>query len=139
MSRMIPQRVADALRQLTDLSVDLYGIDCTLFVNTNPETIENNDVYAKPSDYTFREYHTKVWVDWSPNKQRLRKLGLFIEDELPIIAWFSNKISDVNSNIADIDIIVGSYFQVDVQYIPLDQAATNLKLLILLYQVHMTM
>lgn len=125
MSRMIPQRVADTLRQYNDLSVDLYGIDCSLFINTNPNVVANLDEYAKPSDYAFKEYKTKVWVDWSPNKHRLRKLGLFVEGELPILAWFSNKIFDTTSNVADIDVIPGSYFTVDIQYIPLNEVKAD--------------
>lgn len=121
MSRMIPQRTVNTLRQYTNLAVDLYGIDCFLYVNSNPNTVANLDEYATPADMTFRRYSTKVWIDWSPNKHQLRKMGIFVEDQTPMICYFSNKIADENSNTADIDIIIGSYFKIDMQYIPLKQ------------------
>lgn len=113
MSRMIPQQIVDALRQQVDISVDLYGIDCTLYIPTNLNTTELLDVYATPADVTYEEYSTQVWIEWSQNKHKLRRLGLYFEDDVPVVAWFKNKI-DGNS----VDILVGSYFRVSTQFTP---------------------
>lgn len=113
MSRMIPQQIVDALRQQVDISVDLYGIDCTLYIPTNLNTTELLDVYATPADVTYEEYSTQVWIEWSQNKHKLRRLGLYFEDDVPIVAWFKNKI-DGNF----VDIPIGSYFRVSTQFTP---------------------
>lgn len=113
MSKMIPQATVDAMRQMVDVSVGNYGIDCTLYVPTNLDTVMSYDVYVKPTDYVYTTYSTIVWIDWKPDKHKLRKLGLFVEDDLPIIAWFPNKIANVN-----VDITVKSWFSIGVQYIP---------------------
>ena len=113
MSRMIPQRTVDTMRHYVDVSVDNYGIDCTLHVPTNQDTVVNYDAYWKPGDWTYTTYNTVVWIDWSPNKYRLRKLGLYVEDDIPILAWFKNYINGVH-----VDIEINSWFKIDPQYIP---------------------
>jgi len=118
MSKMIPQETVDGLRQFTNISVDTYGIDCTLYIPTNLDTIEQNDVYIKPSDYQYINYTTKVFLEWAPNQARLRKLGIYTEDELPLIAWFSNVIKNDDGSETEVDIIIGSYFVVNPQFIP---------------------
>ena len=120
MSRMIPQETVQALRQFNDTVVGLYGIDCTLYQLSNANAVEALGIYSKPSDSTFTEYTTTVFIEWSPSAKKLRKLGLFVEDEIPILAWFSNQFESVQRNVTDLDIVIGSYFKVDVQYIPDD-------------------
>ena len=110
---MIPQRTVDTMRQFVDVSVHNYGIDCILHVPNNQDTVVNYDVYVKPSDWTYDTYKTVVWIDWSPNKYKLRKLGLFVENDIPILAWFKNRINNL-----DVDIEINSWFKIDPEYIP---------------------
>lgn len=118
MSNMIPQETVDAIRRMQDVSVDNFGIDCTLHVPNNKEEVDDNTIYTTPSDYTFTTYTTRVSIEWSPNKYRLRKLGIFVEDDTPIIAWFSNRIKDADGFDADVDIKINSYFSIATQFIP---------------------
>ena len=108
MSKMIPQETINVLRQYTNLAVDTYGYDCTLYIPNNLNTIENYDVYVKPSDFAYKTYNTSVFIEWSPDVKRLRKIGVFTEDEIPMIAWFKNLP----------DVVRGSYFKINVQHIP---------------------
>lgn len=110
MSRMIPQETINALRQFNNVTVDLYGINVKLLLATNMTQVDPLDVYAKPSDFVFSPYvDQKVFIEWNPNSKRLRKLGIFSEDETPIIAWF--KLEPV--------VTVGSYIEVETQYVPI--------------------
>jgi len=113
MSKMIPQATVNVMRNFLDISVDLYGIDCVLYIPNNISTVVNYDIYAKPADYSYDTYNTQVWIQWTPNKHRLRRLGLFLEDETPILAWFKNVINGQN-----IDITISSWFKIDTQYVP---------------------
>lgn len=117
MSKMIPQATADVMRKFVTFAVDTYGIDCTLYIPSNLTTIETNDIYVKPSDYTFTSYTTKVYIDWTGNKYRLRKLGLYVENDLPMVCWFSY--------VALRDITVHSYFTISMQYVPNSIADTD--------------
>lgn len=113
MSRMIPQRTVDTMRHFVDVSVDNYGIPCTLYIPMNQDTVVNFDVYVRPGDWTYVSYDTLVWIDWTPNKHKLRKLGLFLEDELPILAWFKYVIDGAHR-----DIEINSWFEIPDQYVP---------------------
>lgn len=123
--RLLPQRAINVFRKNTNVALDTFGMDCTLYVPSNMDTVSELDIYAKPSDYTFTRYETKVWVEWSPNRHRLRKLGIFMEDETPAIAWFSNTIKDAFGNETDMDICIKSYFVLQTQYIPANAADTE--------------
>ena len=125
MSNMIPQASVNALRHSTDISIENYGMECTLYIPNNLSTVMQNDVYTKPSDYTFDIYNTKVWIEWSPNKRQLAKQGVFTEDTLPIIAHFSNVVRDPFGTLCDVDITLGSYFKLEVQYTYLNKLATS--------------
>ncbi len=120
MSKLIPSRTVSALRKQVDISLDMYGIDCTLYIPTNLSitAIEQLDVYMVPNDLTYIQYSTKVFIEWSASVYKLRKLGLYTEDGLPIIAWFPNKANDISNVEQDIDITRHSYFTIDQQFIP---------------------
>ena len=108
MSRMIPQETIDALRQFNEVTLINYGIACTIYNPTNLTTVETEDAYAEPTDYTFTELTDQlVFIEWSPTQKRLRKFGLFMEDSLPILAWFKHSV----------DVRVGSYIKVPFQYV----------------------
>ena len=108
MAKLFPQATVNALRSFANLSIDNYGIDCQLFVVNNTTTNEPKDIYKKPEDVTYSVIKTRVFIEWKPDTKRLRKLGLFTEGDLPIIAWFKNVP----------DVPIGSYIKVDTQYIP---------------------
>jgi len=120
MSCLLPQELIDQVRHQTDVAVRMYGIDCTIFIPTNLNEIDENTVYTTYEEYTYIAYAAKVFVEWSPNQQRLRQLGLHMEKELPIIAWFENKfyIEGASDPEIDVDIIQGSYFVLGIQFIP---------------------
>lgn len=118
MSRIIPQAITNSLRSFNDLCVTNYGIPCTLFKLKNPEIVDSKDVYTKPSDFIFEQFETLVWIEWSPNHKRLKFLGIFVEGETPLVAWFRNKIIDLNGIEQDVTIPVGSKFKIPLQFIP---------------------
>jgi len=108
MSRMIPRETIDVLRSFNDISVGLYGIDCELRVPINLDAVEQKDVYSVPHDVAYKVHSTQVFIEWSPDMKRLRKLGVFTEGHLPIIAWFSNELP----------VSIQSYIKVPIEYIP---------------------
>lgn len=112
MSNILPSGLATSLRKQVDISIDAYGVECTLYILTNPNTIAAEDAYSEQADKIFKKYdNIKVWIDWSPNIIHLRKLGLYTENEpLPITARFKNDI--------DSKIVIESYIKVDMQYMP---------------------
>lgn len=118
MSRMIPRESIDVLRNFVTVSLDNYGIDCTLYIPSNDSTVEQYDAYAKPSDYTHTAYTTKVFIEWGPSAYRLKKLGLFTEEDVPMVCWFGNKATNESDELVDVDIIIGSYFRLTPEFIP---------------------
>lgn len=118
---MIPRETIDVMRNFVDVSLDNYGIDCTLYIPSNATTVEKLDIYAKPSDWTYTEYTAQVFIEWNPSAYRLKKLGVFTEDLLPMLVWFSNKATDESDDEVDVDIIIGSYFTITPEFIPSNQ------------------
>lgn len=109
MSRMIPEDTVRALACAHDHIVDLYGIECTLYIPTNSDAVDQLNVYNEPSDYSFKEYtDQRVYIIWSPDTRGLRKLGIFTEADIPLLAFFKN----------DPRVVVGSYFRVSITYLP---------------------
>ena len=109
MSKMIPQETINVLRNNNDISVDIFGIGCTLNIPTNKTAVEGKDAFVTEDDYAFKTYEDHmVIIEWSPDSKRLRKLGVFTEDDIPLICWFKN----------DPEVIVGAYFTIETQYIP---------------------
>jgi len=127
MSRMIPRETIDALRHQVNVSLDNYGIDCTLFIptTTSYDAAEKLDVFSKPSDYSYIEYSAKVFIEWNPSTYRLKKLGVFVEDSIPILAWFGNKAVDQEGESVDVDIVLHSYFEISPEFIPDNQQVTQ--------------
>ena len=142
MSKMIPQSVVNTLRSFVDVSVDLFGIPCVLNVVKYPDEIDYNDINSPPADYVYNSYTTQVWIAWSSNKYKLRKLGLYLEDDTPMIAWFANKLQvgvegESSSSIDDVDIVIGSYFKIEAQYVPDKIAAEEFEVVdILVPEMH---
>lgn len=118
MSKMIPYALVNVLRKQIDVSMENYGIDCILYVPSNVDTIETYDVYQTPSDFTYSHYTAKVWIDWNPNVHRLRKLGVFSENETPMIARFGSYAYDTDGEKVDVVVIPNSYIRVPIQHVP---------------------
>jgi len=110
LSGILPKETVNVLRTFNDLAVDLYGITCSLFVPTNLTALEPNDAYTAPADITFKQHNqVPVWIEWSvKDLNKLRKLGIFSEDQVPILAWFK-RFPTVTLN---------SYIQIETRYIP---------------------
>lgn len=116
MSNILPSATIKALRKSHNVVLDVYGIDVTLFLVTNLDSIENLDAYQTVEDRTYNEVATKAFIEWKPNQYRLRKLGLYTEDELPIICHLPNSLGNIP---------IGSYLVVPITYLPDDAGDTD--------------
>ena len=110
MSGIIPNATANAFRDFNDLAVNLFGIACDLYIPVNTTVLEINDAYTNPADRMFKKYsQEKVWINWAvKDLHRLRKLGVFAENEAPIIGFFKNFP----------EVLINSYIKVEIRYIP---------------------
>ena len=127
MSKLIPRRTIDAIRHMMDVSLDIIGIACTLYIPTNVSlnTAEKLDVWSHHTDLAYLSYSSMVYIDWKPKITRLRKLGLFKEGgTLPILARFGNKATPLTGSSAgteiEVDIHKQSYFTMAPEFIPGD-------------------
>jgi len=118
MSKILPHTVVNVFRKQMDVAMSIYGIDCTLYVPNNMDEVEELDVYVKPSDYTYDLYYATAFIEWNPNIHRLRKLGVFAEDESPMIARFGAFQTTEHYQIDRVEIIPGSYIEVPIQFVP---------------------
>ena len=110
MSKILPQQVIEVVKTFNDLAIGLIGIDCTLYIPTNLTAVEYKDMYETTTDFTYKTwYNQQVWIEWAgKNVQRLRKLGVFVEGETPILARFKNNP----------EVTLRSYIKLPIQYIP---------------------
>ena len=97
---LLPLETVDTLRSIVSTMIQIYGIPCTLFI-PQPGPLkqqETLDIYQEKPDYKdLPGIETKVWIEWKPDTKRLRKLGIFVEDNLPILAWFEG-IHEITRN-----------------------------------------
>ena len=107
---ILPDRTLDGLKKFSDLAIKMYGIACDLYIPSNLTAMEGEDMYGEPSQLTYVTYNEQpIWIEWSAKDiVRLRKLGLFTEQDAPITAYLSNTPT----------IVIGSYIKVSVKYIP---------------------
>jgi hypothetical protein len=124
-SRLIPQRVIDGLRQIIDVSTDLAGIDCTLYIPTNYNEVQKEDAYAHTALYEYAKYTCRVIVTWKPSTYRLKKLGVFVEDELPILVTLPQKATNKAGALVNVDIIQHSYIAVSLEHVPDNKTMGN--------------
>ena len=122
MSKMIPRETIDCLRKQNDVSVDIYGIPCDLYIPSNLDTVDDDDAYGADSQYTYDHYITVVWVEFSPSQKRLRKLGVFSEDVIPMIARFKETAVNDSSATVSVNVIIGSYIKLSIEYIPSNES-----------------
>lgn len=113
MSSILPLAIINALRNSNNVAVQAYGIQATLYLATNDTAVENLDDYQNAgTDYLFNIMPVLVWIEWSPNSYRLRKLGLFVkESDMPIIVHFDNRI----------EVTRYSYLTIPVTFLPTNQ------------------
>jgi len=124
MSLIIPRRTIDCLRNNIDVLLASVGIDCTIYIPTSSSlnADEGNDIFELPSNLTYLSYSGKCFIVWNPNKYRLRKLGVYTEDDIPMIIWMPNKAtalegSEVGTEVS-IDVVQRSYIRVNPEFIP---------------------
>lgn len=120
MSKMIPRRTIDVLRNFVDVSLDNYGFDVDLYIPTNIETLQPLDVYAEPTDLKYTHYTAKLFIEWHPSIYRLKNFGIYVEGELPIITYLPNQCTNDSDEEVDVDILKGSYIKIPLEYIPND-------------------
>jgi hypothetical protein len=100
-----------------DVSVRLYGIDVTLFVPSNWDDVDQNTMYHVPAqEFTFTEYVTRAFIEWSPSIHRLKNFGIVTEGELPILCYMEFP-KDLGSFESYPDTIIGSWIRVPLQYV----------------------
>ena len=125
-TRMLPRESIDVLRDYVDIALSAIGMDCTLYIptDTSYSDAEKMDVFAKPSDYKYNSYSTKVFIHWNPSIYKLKKLGLFTEDSLPILVRFGNKATVISvegqeaGTLVSMDVCLKSYFEIEPEFIP---------------------
>lgn len=121
---MIPRELVDALRVQVNVSMANYGQDCTLYIPTvvSYNEAEKSDIFAKPSDIQYVSYQALVFIEWQPTAYRLKKLGLYVEDNLPIVAWFGTRAVALEGSDAglevDVSIVKQSYFKIGIETVP---------------------
>lgn len=109
---LLPQETIDVYRDTIDRVIEIYGFDVELYVpqSSSVEQREGLDIYMeKPDDgkeHFMSPIKTQCFIEWKPEMKRLRRLGIFTEDELPIISWFKN-IPELTRN---------SYIRIPINY-----------------------
>lgn len=106
MSKVIPQSTIDTFRSFNDISIDTFGVDCTLFIPSNLNDVDALGPYRADRHIKFDEYNTKVFMLFEPSAHRLRKMGIFVEDKIPVLAFFK----------MEYDVSISSYFRLSMQY-----------------------
>jgi len=132
MSKLIPRRTIDVVRNYVDVALDIIGIACTLFIPTNTtySEAEKLDIYSVPEDLVYTSYTANVFIEWKPSMNKLKKLGLFTDDgQLPILVRFGNVAtalegSNAGSEVA-IDVVLRSYFRISPEFIPANYVGTE--------------
>jgi hypothetical protein len=123
---MIPREVVDQLRNYNDIAIGAFGIACTVYVPTSAtyDSAEKLDVFSTPSDYSYNAYTAKVFIHWTPSIWKLKKLGLFVEGQTPILAYFPNKVAYADGSnegdLVEVDIVQRSYIRIAPEFIPDD-------------------
>jgi len=123
-SKLIPRRTIDAIRNSINIIMDAVGIECTVYIPTNTSFDEANklDVWSVPTDLDYVSYSGMVFLNWNTPIAHLKKLGLFTEGRLPITARFGNKLTSLEGSpkgqLVSVDIPIRSYFRISPEFIP---------------------
>jgi hypothetical protein len=112
---LLPLEVINTYRSTINTVIDTYGVDCLLYIPKENviEQRQGLDIYEERprlnEEGAFQNpLKTKVFIEWKPDTKALRKLGVFVEDSLPIIAWFKG-IEELTRN---------SYIRVPINVMP---------------------
>jgi hypothetical protein len=131
MSKLIPRRTIDTIRNNVDVALDIAGIVCTLYIPTNTSyaTEEKLDMWSEKEDLSFLSYSSLVYLDWTPKTKRLKQLGLFVEGTTPILGRFGNKATPLTGSQAgqliEVDIVKRSYFRIVPEFVPNDYSGVE--------------
>lgn len=120
MSNLIPSNTVISLRNAVDKILNYYGIDCTLYIpkNISYNEAEKLDIYLADSDLQYDAYETKVFLDFSPDIRKLRKLGLFTENTIPIVAKFGRYATPIGqTQPIEVDIPRKSWFVISTEHL----------------------
>lgn len=125
MSKLVPRATIDVLRGVVDVILNqAIGMDCTIYIPTTSSltSAEGLDIFEKPSDLAFTPYSSSCFIVWNPSKYRLRKLGIFVENEIPILVWLPNTATALEGSeqgqVVDIDVVQKSYIRIAPEMIP---------------------
>jgi len=125
MSKILPIETIRALRNNHDVSMDVMGVEATLYVPTNLTVLEDDDIYVNPTDFDFDTFSVMVFIEWGPGTQRLRKLSLYTEKDIPIVAWLPNRIQNDDESYTVLETCINSYLKIPVEYIPDEYSDTD--------------
>jgi hypothetical protein len=104
--------------------MDSAGVEATLYIPTDASLVaaEGLDVFELTSNHTYVSYTVLCFVEWNPSKYRLKKLGIYTEDELPILVWIPLVATALEGDSigqqVDIDVVQKSYLQINPEFIP---------------------
>lgn len=124
MSKLIPRETIDVLRKHVNIALDSVGIPCTLYIPTTAAltAVEGFDIFEKPSDLSYLSYTSDCFIVWNPSMYRLKKLGIFVEGELPILVWLPLKATALEGSQAgqevDVDVVQRSYIRINPEFVP---------------------
>jgi hypothetical protein len=96
---LLPMQTVNSFRKISNIMVKTYGFDCKLYIPKVQviEQRETLDIYQESPDLVKEKFEepidTKVFVLWKPDNKTLRSFGIFVEESLPIVAWFLNNIN----------------------------------------------
>ena len=107
---LLPIQTIETLRQHQNTIVDIYGFDCKLFIKENYKH-ELNSIYNEDLAPNYKELDSKVFIKWAANTRELKKIGIFVEGDIPIVAFFKN-------DLAGYGLAGGSYIKIDINYAP---------------------
>lgn len=108
---LLPLQTINTIRNNINVSIDVAGFDCELFILNNVRAQER-DIYGEtPKPQYNGPFTTRVWVEWRADQRRLRSLGITVEGKTPLIAWVKN-------NKEFPALTMGSYFKVPINYAP---------------------
>lgn len=122
MSDLVPRETIDALRHQFDLAVQKAGFDCDLYIPTNLDDIEDLDIFQTNNDVEYEHYTCRIFVHWKPSIYRLKKLGVYVEDESPILVKFERSGVNDDGETVELNILKDSYVSVPLEYMPEDFA-----------------
>lgn len=113
MSNMIPRETIDVMRNFNDVTIDIYGIACTLYIPSNIASVDLANIYTINQQPTFSAgFASKVFIEWKPDQKRLQKMGVYSENETPMIAYFKQLPNGI------ITLPIKSYFTLPLEYVP---------------------